>query len=82
MVSLLGGGPGLYFDFARLSFHVPIHGLLSATAIRGNAVANTTTEQSNAVVVKESLISRVMMFLPVVAQEGEGVRPGILGGTL
>src|SRR5215475_7823117 len=31
-VKLRGGGPGLYFDFSRLSFHVPISGLSSATS--------------------------------------------------
>src|SRR5215468_5745399 len=38
-VRLRGAGPGLYFDFSRLSFHVPIRGLFSAIPIPGSAVA-------------------------------------------
>jgi hypothetical protein len=38
-VWLFGGGPGLYFDFARLSCHVPTKGLLCANPICGNTEA-------------------------------------------
>ena len=57
---LLGGGPGLYFDFARLSFHVPIIGWLCASPACGNAVA--PAKPSSAIVVK---VRRFMIFLPL-----------------
>jgi hypothetical protein len=54
-VELLGGGPGLYFDFARSSFHVPTDELLCANPICGKAVANTNA--------RVSVVRRLMMFL-------------------
>jgi hypothetical protein len=59
-VPLLGDGPGLYVDFARFSFRVPIIGSLCANPACGNAVANV--KPSSAIVVK---VRRFMMFLPV-----------------
>src|SRR5215831_9095530 len=48
-VVLLGGGAPIYFDFARLSFHVPISGFLCASPTRGIAVA-TRAGTTNAIV--------------------------------
>jgi hypothetical protein len=61
---LLGGGPGLNFDFARLSFHVPAGELLCAYPMGGKAMANA--EKSSAVAV--SVVRRFMMILAVFAR--------------
>src|SRR5271163_4471592 len=58
IVWLLGGGPGLYVDFARLSFHVPIAGLLCANAACGNAAATPKSVRTN-----KNAVRRVMIFL-------------------
>src|SRR5215831_13665842 len=61
-VVLRGGGAPMYFDFARLSFHVPISGLLCANAISGIAVASRAAKKSGAMDVKAIVVRRFMML--------------------
>ena len=51
-MELLGRGPGLNFDFARLSFHVPAVELLCANPICGGAAATANAVRISAFVVK------------------------------
>src|SRR5260370_41939576 len=55
IVLLFGTGPGSYFDFAVLSFHVPTAGSLCAKAIPANARTMTATSEAT-VRLKGSLI--------------------------
>src|SRR6516225_12418677 len=61
-VWLLGVVLGMSFDFSRLSFHVPISGLLCAKLVWGNTQA---TRLKSAMVI--NVVRRFMMFLPVIA---------------
>jgi hypothetical protein len=53
-ISLAGGGPGVYFDFATLSAHVPIRGSFCAHTIPVAAMATTAR-----------MVARVKNFLTV-----------------
>src|SRR5262245_16627729 len=45
-VRLFGGGPGLNFDFARLSFHVPMMGSVCAKPDSGDKTTRHTARKA------------------------------------
>src|SRR5215475_1936287 len=65
----------MYFDFARLSFHVPIRGLLCASPTSGTAVASTAAKKSGAVDVNVSIVRRFIMCLLWLAGNAQEARP-------
>src|SRR5215470_14767356 len=65
----------MYFDFARLSFHVPIRGLLCASPTSGTAVASTAAKKSGAVDVNVSIVRRFIMCLLWLRERSRGAPP-------
>src|SRR5215475_12684321 len=65
----------MYFDFARLSFHVPIRGLLCASPTSGTAVASTAAKKSGAVDVNVSIVRRFIMCLLWLPGNAQKARP-------
>src|SRR4051812_9444861 len=56
-VWLFGGGPGVNFDFSRLSFHGPIRRLLCVSPIWDPAVANAADRSPKARMARRFMLS-------------------------
>src|SRR5215472_15615390 len=66
----------MYFDFARLSFHVPIRGLLCASPMSGTAAASTAAKKSGAIDVKANIVRQFIMSLLWLPGNAEENAPG------
>src|SRR5215467_1508043 len=63
MVWLFGGGPGLYFDFARLSFHVPMMGSVCAK-LESDDVANKHIARKATTIPTPIKVLRILIASP------------------
>src|SRR5215468_352685 len=73
-VVLRGAVAPKYLDFARLSFHVPISGLLCPSPVCGTAVTSTAAKKINAIDVKAN-VTRGFIILSFGQPEGSRWAP-------